>query len=189
MDRSDRIIRLILPAAFAVVFAAVWAVRATGHTALYDSIITAWAVAPFDFPFLDIHGVVASSACWHQGIDVYVVNPCDVLGRLFQYSPLLLTVVPKMPGLVATPYAGLLVNGAFMVSMMLLPPPRRAPDVALMVLALLSSAVAFGAERANIDLVIFAAAAVIAALMQRAAGPRVVAYAIIAADRKSTRLN
>lgn len=181
MDRSDRTIRLILPATFAVVFAVVWAVRATGHTALYDSIVSAWAVVPFDFPFLDIHGVVASSACWHQGINVYVVNPCDVLGRLFQYSPLLLTIVPKMPGLAATPYAGLLVNGVFMLSLMLLPMPRRATEVALMVLALLSSAIVFGAERANIDLVIFAATTAIAALVQRAAGARVVAYAMIAA--------
>src|SRR5487761_990827 len=147
MDRSDRTIRLILPATFAVV----WAVRATGHTALYDSIVSAWAVVPFDFPFLDIHGVVASSACWHQDINVYVVNPCDVLGRLFQYSPLLLTIVPKMPGLAATPYAGLLVNGVFMLSLMLLPMPF-----------------VFGAERANIDLVIFAATTAIAALVQRA---------------------
>lgn len=181
MDRSDRTIRLILPATFTAVFTVVWAVRATGHTALYNSIISAWAVVPFTFPFLDIHGVVASSACWHQGINVYLVNPCDVLGRLFQYSPLLLTVVPKMPSLAATPYAGLLVNGVFMVSLTLLPIPRRPPDIALMVLALLSSAVAFGAERANIDLVIFAAAAVIAALIQRAARARFVAYAMIAA--------
>ncbi|MGH7001304.1 MAG: glycosyltransferase 87 family protein, partial [Stellaceae bacterium] len=181
MDRSDRIIRLILPVAFAVAFAFVWAVRATGHTALYDSIISGWGVVPFDFPFLDIHGVVASSACWHEGVNVYVVNPCDVLGRLFQYSPLLLTVVPKMPGLAATPYAGLLVNGVFMLSLLLLPMPRRAADIALMVLALLSSAIAFGAERANIDLVIFAAAAVIAVLMQRATIARLAAYAMIAA--------
>jgi len=181
MERSDSTIRLILPAAFAAVFAVVWAVRATGHTALYNSIISAWAVVPFSFPFLDVHGVVASSACWHQGINVYVANPCDVLGRLFQYSPLLLTVVPKMPGLAATPYAGLLVNGVFMLSLMLLPMPRRPPDVALMTLALLSSTVAFGAERANVDLVIFAAAAVIAALIQRAARVRFVAYAMIAA--------
>jgi len=180
MDRSDRTIRLILPVTFAVVFAVVGAVRATGHTALYDLIISAWGVIPFDFPFLDIHGVIASSACWHQGINVYVVNPCDVLGRLFQYSPLLLTIVPKMPAHAATPYVGLLVNGVFMLSLILLPMPRRATDVALMVLALLSSAIVFGAERANIDLMIFAAATVIAVLMQRTARARVVAYAAIA---------
>jgi Glycosyltransferase family 87 len=107
------------------------------------------------------------------------VNPRDVLGRLFQYSPLLLTVVPKMPGLAATPYAGLLVNGVFMLSLLLLPMPRRAAEIALMVLALLSSTIAFGAERANIDLVIFAVAAAIATLMQRAAGARLSAYAMI----------
>jgi len=181
MDRSDRTIRPILPAVFAATFAIVWAVRATGHTALYDSIIFAWGVIPFDFPFLDVHGVVASSACWHQGVNVYVFNPCDALGRLFQYSPLLLTVVPKMPALAATSYAGLLVNGVFMLSLMLLPMSRRAADVALMILALLSSTVVFGAERANIDLVIFALAAGVAALMQRAVWARLVAYAVIAA--------
>ena len=181
MDRSDRYLRLILPAVFAAAFAAVGTVRVTGHTALYESIMSAWGVVPFAFPFVDIHGVVASSACWHQGVNVYVVNPCDVLGRLFQYSPLLLTAVPRMSGLAATPYAGLLVNGLFMLSLLLLPMPRRVADVALMILALLSSTVVFGAERANIDLVIFAAAAAIAALMQRALWARLAGYAVIAA--------
>jgi hypothetical protein len=181
MDRPDRLLRLILPATFAAVFAAIWVVRASGHVALYDSIISAWGVIPFDFPFVDIHGVLSSVECWRQGIDVYVTNPCDVLGRVFFYSPLLLWLAPTGFGVADTPYAGLLVDGLFMASLALLPLPRKAPDFALVILALLSTTTVFAAERANIDLLMFALAASAAALLVRTWRARLVAYALVAA--------
>lgn len=51
--------------------------------ALYNSIISAWAVVPFNFPFLDIHGVVASSAWWHLGAVLLV--GCFFAGQNIAY--------------------------------------------------------------------------------------------------------
>src|SRR5262245_55720260 len=45
-------------------------------------------IVPFRYPFLDFQAVLAAVDCWQRGIDVYVSNPCDVLGRPFAYSPL-----------------------------------------------------------------------------------------------------
>jgi hypothetical protein len=86
--------RLILPLTAGAVFAVLWIVRATGQVALYDSIVSAWGVIPFESPFVDIHGVLSSVQCWGEGVNVYVANPCDVLERVFFYLPLLMWLAP-----------------------------------------------------------------------------------------------
>ena len=151
--------RLVLPLTAGALFAVLGIVRATGHVELYDSIVSAWGVAPFDFPFVDIHGVLSSVQCWGEGVNVYVSNPCDVLGRVFFYSPLLLWLAPTGLGVSATPYAGLLVDGLFIASLALLPLPRKSAEFAILLMALLSTTTVFAVERANIDLLIFALAA------------------------------
>src|SRR5208282_2170579 len=87
---ADHYPRWAVPAIATAIFAAVYGLYAVGQTPLYRAILEAWGIGPYDFPFLDIHGELSAIECWRRGVDVYVTNPCDALGRLFDYSPLLL---------------------------------------------------------------------------------------------------
>jgi hypothetical protein len=171
--------RFAVSAATAAVFAALYALYAFGQQTLYRAILFDWGVAPFNFPFLDIHFVLSSLECSRQGIDVYVTNPCDVLGRAFNYSPLLLWMAPIGVGSSATNMSGLIVDGVFLLSLACLPPPRRISEAVILLFGTLSTATAFAAERANLDLVVFALAAVTGILLLRHGGARIWAYAVI----------
>lgn len=181
MDRRRLNKRFMLPAAVATVFAGLAALHIAGLDALYDRILGVWGIVPFAFPFVDVHGVLSAIACSAHGIDVYVTNPCDVLGRVFFYSPLLLWAAPTGIGVGATPAAGLIVDLAFILSLALLPVPRMRPERRLFIAAALSSAAALGLERANIDLMIFAMIAIVARLLLHGTRARMVAYALLGA--------
>ncbi|HET7255621.1 MAG TPA: acyltransferase [Xanthobacteraceae bacterium] len=60
----------------------------TGHRDAYHAILHGWGVDSFVFPFLDIEGMLSSIRCLRLGIDVFATNPCDVLGRVFDYPPI-----------------------------------------------------------------------------------------------------
>lgn len=81
--------RLVIPAAGGAIFAALALVRGLDPAA-YTSVFWAWGAAPFWPPFIDLHGVLSSVVCYQFGVDVYHANPCDVLGRVYNYSPLIL---------------------------------------------------------------------------------------------------
>jgi len=172
---------LALPAAVAATFMVLAALWLGGQAELYRRVLMLWGVAPFAFPFLDIHGVLASLQCSAQGIDVYTANPCDALGRVFFYSPLLLWLTSTGIGATATPVAGLIIDAVFIASLALLPAPRRPRDRLLLLCAAVSSTVALGLERANIDMLIFAIVVIAARLLARGIAARVGAYALIAA--------
>lgn len=55
---------------------------------LYLKVLNYWGIYPYSFPFFDLHNVLASIDCWHEGVDVYTDNVCDVERRSFIYSPL-----------------------------------------------------------------------------------------------------
>jgi hypothetical protein len=171
--------RFAVPAATAAVFAALYALYAFGQETLYRAVLSAWGVVPFDFPFLDIHFMLSSLECWRQGIDVYVTNPCDALGRVFNYSPPLLGLAITGIGTSATQTSGLIVDGVFLLSLACLPPPRRVSEAVILLFGTLSTATAFAVERANLDLVVFALAAAAGMLLLYRGGARIWAYALI----------
>ncbi len=111
-----------------------------------------------------------------MGIDVFSSNPCDALGRVFDYSPLWLVadVLPVTADWVRP--AGLLVDLAFISTLSLLPPGRGRWQVAILVACSLSTPVAFALERANNDLIVFVLAALAAALAARHFRWRLVGY-------------
>jgi hypothetical protein len=150
-----------------------------GHAAPYRSLIRAWGIVDGPFPFLDTDTVLSAVRCLNKGIDAYVTNPCDVLGRQYDYSPLwmVLTVFPMTPAWL--PPIGLLVDGVFLLSLLMLPPGRDARATALIVLGVLSSATVYAVERGNNDLILFALAAGGAALALRTPALRLVGYALI----------
>lgn len=149
------------------------------HADLYRAILRGWGVKVWPFPFLDTDTVLSAVRCLNKGIDAYAVNPCDVLGRQYDYSPLwmVLTVFPMTPAWLSP--IGLVVDAAFLFSLLLLPPGRDARATAVIVLGVLSSGTAFAVERGNNDLVLFALAAGGAALALRGPAIRLLGYALI----------
>jgi hypothetical protein len=164
-------------AAGLLAFLVMAALYVAGPRRLYDAILILWGVDPFAYPFLDTDTVLSAVRCLRRGVDVFAINPCDPLGRVFDYSPLwlLLAKLPVTTAWIAP--AGLVVDGAFLLSLLLLPAARDRRALTCLLLGLLSSAVAFAVERGNNDLVLFALAAVAAGLACRTPALRALGYA------------
>lgn len=172
-------VRTVLPAlAAALVTVGLAALYASGHHDGYAALVSIWGFGPYEFPFLDTHGVVAAVYCHRLGYDVFVTNPCDVLARVFNYSPLWLELSRLPIEMSWTPAAGIVIDATFLLSLLLLPPARRPWQVAAMTLATLSSSVAFGLERGNIDLIMFVLSILVIRLAARPGWPRFAAYAL-----------
>lgn len=127
-----------------------------GFQPVYFSVLlNLFGIEAFRFPFLDIHAVLAAAECHRQGIDVYVSNPCDVVGRLDGYSPLWLSVVPSSWGARDTLWVGALVDVLFILSLPIVLRPRSTGDTFVFAAAAFSPMTVFALERANIDIIIF----------------------------------
>jgi hypothetical protein len=126
-----------------------------GDRNLYGQILTWYGISPFRFPFLDISAWLAVWECARQGVDVISANPCDVLQRSYSCSPLWITgsVIPL--GVSDTPVVGWLLGLVFLLSLSLLPAPRRLSELILILPATLSTMVVFALERANPDVLLF----------------------------------
>jgi hypothetical protein len=122
---------------------------------LYEHILSAYGVLPFRFPFVDISGALAAWECARQGVDVIVSDPCDVLQRGYNYSPLWMAIAGIPLGIRDTMAVGWSLDLVFLLSLSLLPPPRRTLELVLTLGATLSTMVAFALERANPDILMF----------------------------------
>lgn len=144
-----------IPVIAILVYGGVYCLWLTGHTATYSAILTAWGIEPFRFPFLDIDAVRTARECAARGLDVFVTNPCDVLGRVHIYSPLWLAGASSPGPVIALKPVGIAVDLAFLLSLALLPRPRQWQGSVAILAATLSTMVVYAVERANNDLVIF----------------------------------
>jgi hypothetical protein len=134
---------------------------ACGYREQYYALAEIWGAAPFRTPFLDLQGLTSAVECHRLGYDVYVQNPCDVFHRPHNYSPLWLWLA-VLPITTALDNAlGLALVGLFLVALALLPSGR---DWRLITLATISSTTMFAMERANIDLLMFVMAILVARL-------------------------
>lgn len=144
----------------------------------------AWRAAaglkPFA-PFLDLHGVMAAIECWHRGVDVYAANPCDLLGRPHVYSPLWLRLPPLFGRAELTGLFGMAMALAFIAALPVLPAAEGAWGTAALLLAVASPDTVFALERANVDVLIFAAVALAVPLLAGGLGARVAAYGVFLA--------
>jgi len=147
--------RYLPPVAVSVFFILVSALFLLGNTEAYSTILWLLGLDPFRFPFLDTYGVLSTAECHAYGIDVIVVNPCDVLGRTLDYSPFWLITAKLGFHTGLTQYVGLTLDVLFLFWVFFLPPARSGLEALAITLALLSSVVAFALERANLDLAIF----------------------------------
>jgi hypothetical protein len=162
------------------VFAGLAVLRLAGMDGLYHSILTGWGV-PVDFrpytPFVDLEEYLASLQCTRAGLDTFLRDPCDILGRPHVY-PLWLT-----PGVVPfatrdTNWLGICLGASFIGTVALIARPRSLGELAVYLLALLSPPTVFAVERGNMDLLVFNLA-VFAVSMFRSSGlGRLLAYAV-----------
>ena len=173
--------RFLVPVLATAAFAAFALLFATDRS-LYFAILNAIHVHPFAHPFLDTRFVTAQVECWQRGIDVYVRNPCDPLGRTLDYSPLWLRLPFLGRSAAWTPLFGLAIDLAFLLALFRMPwALGGAFDLVVAMGAVLAWATIFAAERGNTDLLMFAAAVWFAHLMRGSARARTAGYALVLA--------
>lgn len=174
------IARRMLPAlallAGLLIAAALWIGGA--HDA-YFALLRLLGVPAFRFPFLDTHGELAIIECHRRGLDVYVSNPCDALGRVHVYTPLWFRFAVLPIDTSWTPVIGCALALAFVASPLLLPPARDWRAAGLVCAAALSPAVGFAIERGNADLLMFVLAALAASLAVRRWPTRLLAFPLV----------
>lgn len=169
----------VFPAGMAITAFAVLALMyLSGHHEPYARILTDWGVEPFRFPFLDTSGALAAWDCTRLGIDVIAHDPCDVLDRSYNYSPIWMSLAAIPLGRADAGPVGLALGLLFLCALVLLPPARRPFELVLIALATLSSTVVFAVERANADLLVFLMALAVGFLSVRAQGARIAAYGL-----------
>jgi hypothetical protein len=149
-----------------------------GYHALYEDILRWCGIVPFRLPFVDISYSLAAWECTRQSVDVILSNPCDILHRGYSYSPLWMTVSPIPLGVDNTMAVGWCLDLLFIGSLTLLPPPRRAVELLLVLAATLSTMVVFALERANLDILLFTVALAAGLLAECRASIRVVGYGL-----------
>jgi len=113
-------------------------------------------VIPWRSPFLDTDTVLSAIRCGRLGIDVFARNPCDDLGRVFDYSPLWLVgdALPMTRAWIAP--IGMMVDIGFMIALLVLPVPSDRRSQTFMAFSAVSSGTFYLLERGNNDAVIFA---------------------------------
>lgn len=145
----------------------------------YSRFIDLWSFSPYRYPFLDAEYMSAQLECWRAGVNVYVTNPCDVLGRVQNLSPLWLRMAFLPSDKSWTNILGLTTDSLFLLSLMALPQPRRASDAVPVLVSLASPSLLFGLERANQDLILFAIIVVAILLLEGTTAARVAGSAAI----------
>jgi len=168
--------RLIPFLAVVIAFVVMAGLYLYGPLEVYRGILRVWGIRPYPFVFLDTDTVLSAVRCLRKGVDVFVTNPCDAEGRVFDYSPLWLLLAKLPASMTELVPTGLIVDAAFFLSLLLLPVGRTWRESGLIAFAAISTASAFAVERANNDLVLFALCAVAAALASRSKGLRLVGY-------------
>ncbi|HTP01819.1 MAG TPA: hypothetical protein VMJ64_10640 [Anaerolineales bacterium] len=120
----------------------------------YESLIGLFDATPHRPPFGDLVSILQAGACWRQGMNVFVANPC-MNGGTFNYSPFMLRSLLYPFGPADGIWLGLLIAAAFITACACLPPARSAWQLAGRCLALCSGMVMYALEAANVDAVIF----------------------------------
>jgi hypothetical protein len=147
--------RLAIPIGVLCLYAIMAGVWLSGAHSLYFGALHLIGVEAFSFPFLDAHAILAAAECGRQGIEVYLSNPCDALGRPHAYSPLWLVIVPASLGTRATGWVGAGHGLLFILSLTVVLRPRTAGELIILGAAAVSPMTLYALERANNDLVIF----------------------------------
>src|SRR5438105_7131123 len=147
--------RLAIPIGVLCLYAIMVGLWLSGAHSLYFGVLPLLGVEPFSFPFLGTHAILAAAECGRQGIEVYLSNPCDALGRPHAYSPLWLAIVPGSLGTSATGRVGASLDLVFLLSLIVVLRPRTTRELFILGAAAVSPMTVYAVERANNDLVVF----------------------------------
>lgn len=148
---------------------------------LYYAYLSAMGGIPTDGPFSDLHFVFAAFDCVRHGVDPYFNASCTPKHEYFNYAPALLWAARLSPSSGWTLPTGIVLDVLFFLSCLLLSDTRSRPEFWLRLVAAISSAVAYAAIAANIDIALFILAAVAATLLLRQGAVRFIAYVLIVA--------
>lgn len=174
---SGLALRVFVPALGLIIFLAL-AILYQTHSAIVFTLLRLWGIhPPVTYPFLDLQNLFAATGCWDKNLNVYVFNPCDPLGRVFNYSPLLLRLPVLPPHGWAV--AGILIDVLFLSSLAALPPPQNRRDLLILLLATLSPPIAFALQRANLDVVVFIVLLAAARMWVGCLSQRICSYVIV----------
>ena len=149
-----------------------------GPHAVYFGVLRLFAFEPFRFPFLDIHAVLAAAQCHRLGVDVYLTNPCDALGRVHVYSPLWLRITPGFLDTSDTTVVGLSLSLLFIGSLAAVCRRATPLEVLPIMLTVVSPMTVYAVERANNDLVVFLLILAGCGFLQLGRQTRFVAYSL-----------
>ena len=147
--------RVVIPIGVVCLYAIMVGLWLSGAHSLYFGALRLLGVDPFSFPFLDTHAVLSAAECRRQGIEVYLSNPCDVLGRPHVYSPLWLVIVPASLGTGATGWVGTSLDLVFLLSLAVVLRPQTVRELFILGAAAISPMAVYALERANNDLAVF----------------------------------
>jgi hypothetical protein len=175
---TERFYRFAAAASALLVFFALSLLYLCGDRSFYFTLLENWGIDPFRFPFLDMSGALAAWECARHGIDVIVSDPCDVLQRSYNYSPIWMSWSAIPLGIADTPAVGWICGLLFLLSLGMLPSPRRPLELILTILATLSAAVVFAVERGNPDILLFILAVVTALSAEGGLAIRLIGYAV-----------
>ena len=176
-----RLYRLAVPAAAFSLLAAFTALWIGGWHEVYFGLLRPFGADPFRFPFVDTHALLSAAECHRLGVNVYIENPCDVLGRPHVYSPLWLPFMPSFLSTASTNALGFTLDLAFIGSLWFVFRPLSWRETAVFLVIALSPVTAFAVERANNDILVFLLAVAAALLWARAERRRSVAYLLVLA--------
>jgi hypothetical protein len=153
---SGPIIYRLLPALCVLsAFAGIALLYLFGPRELYIAILEHSGFNPYKFPFLDFHGGLAAWECARQGIDVVVTDPCDVLRRPYNYGPIWMAFSFIPLGTADTAWSGLILGLCFIASLTFVPAVKKPWELALIVVASLSTMMVLALERGNPDMMVF----------------------------------
>ena len=172
MSRYQLLLLFVLLCFYGAI-AALWLLGA--HT-VYFELLRGWGVEPWHTPFLDMSGTLSWAECHRRGVDVFVTNPCDPLNRPLNYTPVLLALPLKAADSLIV---GALQNVAFLFILPFVLRPRSASELAIAVIASLSTVTVYALERANLDVSIFVLLSASALLSTRGTAGRTTSYALI----------
>jgi hypothetical protein len=172
------IFRLATPTAALALFLGMSALYSYPLHDVYENILRNYGVVAFRFPFVDTHFLLAAWECARQDVSVIPSNPCDVLHRGYDYSPLWMTLSVIPLGVAETLPVGWCLGLLFIGSLNLLPPPQRPVELVVVLAATVSTMVVFAVERANLDILVFVLALVAGLLAEYRVSIRVVGYSV-----------
>ena len=130
-------------------------------------------------PFFDWDYIRAGIKCWNEGINVYVTNPCDLMNRPHNYSPLWLRAVFIPTGKAWTMPIGLGIVLAYLLSLFWLIKPANWRELIVLALACISPMAVYCLERGNADAVIFIMLVIAGVLGAGPPANRILSYSLI----------